>query len=1030
MSDRWLLISIALLCAAGAGWAKSARTWYTDDRLAAMAENLERYAWARAERDSIIARADAWARYDDQTLVRLAPPLEVARCNDVHSSGCPIHGDELMKYPGGLKSWKMSFDEPYKLVCPVGGESYPANDFWQYLQTRDPALLTGEYVDDGFGCTVAGHEKKFWFVGFYAGEMTRRWLLPALRDLSQAYLLTGDAAYAHKCALLLHRLARYYPDYFYEKQSRYGLEFMPSYRGRLQYHTWECFTIQDVALAYDAIWPAIAEDTALQAATGQSDDEICAWIEDRILRVAAGDIIDGSHRIQGNYGMHQSALLRCALVLDSDEGTPSRREMLDWLLVGPEKVSLYTDTPIMDALINLLHRDGVPFESPSYNCGWMTELEDVAELLRLQGVDLWAEPRFRGLYLWPLQMLVGGAMTQPMGDSNNMFAAALGVTPTYLQRAWERMGAPRQAAAMVQTGGEFRRDLFAPATEDAIRAAAEAYADEVGVTSELLPGLGYVTLQTGSPGARLALALNYGYYPGHQHFDRLNLEVYGYDHPLIPDLGYPETADTFDPRRSGWLEHSAVHNVVMVNARKQATGFGAPVTFHPEGWAQLVEARGVDAYPGAVEDYRRACLLVSIDDTHAYVLDLFRVVGGAQHDWLIHGNQGDFTAEGVQLPPPREQGTLAGPDVPYGQFYDDPTLIEGKPGTRYHNYQGSAFQWLFNVQEAPLTAPVSVTWRLNRDPELYPNKPTAGIGLRVHLLAEDETLFVCDGIPQRRPNFPETLKWVVRRRTGEEGLASTFASVFEPFHEGTPVISTVDRLPIEPEDGSVAVLVTHPAGRDLLFWTPAPTVEHQVGPMRFTGRAFATRFDAEGQPTATRMFDAEGAVTEAGAVAGGGRPSAHLAQIDYDAGIVRLDAPILSDEMAGRWVTVDTTAEGVDAPAHVTAVRIERVLDPSSFALAGQDLRCGVAGVVTIDEAGNVFHDRTTYFITAGMTLLDERGEIVGRLRRGGIDNLMLTDRHPTVEDFPDADGDGRRRFTVMAIGPGDTVTVPTTTDW
>ncbi len=1009
---------MVVLATAGAG-AKSGRTWYTDQRLQWMAENVAQYEWAQVERDRIIGRADSWAKYDDETLVRLVPPLEVPRCNNVHSAGCPVHGEAIMQAPGGKRGWRMDFERPYKLVCPVGGEEYPSNDFWAYLQggCQDQALLTGEYVDDGWGCAIEGHEKKFWFVGFYAGEMVRRWLLPALNDLSQAYLLTGDATYAHKCALLLHRLAQYYPDYFYETQSRYGLEFLPHYLGRLQYHTWECFTIQDVTLAYDAVWPAIADDVELQAATGQSAEEIRAWIEDRILRVAAGDIIDGSHRIQGNYGMHQSALLRCALVLDSDEGSPSRQEMLDWLLIGPERVSLYTDTPIMDALINLFHRDGVPFESPSYNCGWMTELEDVAELLRLQGTDLWSEPRFRGLYEWPLKMLVCGTMTQPMGDSNNMFAGGLGVTPLYLQRAWERMGDPRQAQAMVQGGRDFRRDLFAPASEDAIRAAAAEYGEEVGVSSELLPGLGYATLQSGSPGARFALALYYGYYPGHRHFDRLNLEVYGYDHPLIPDLGYPETADTFDPRRSGWLEHTAVHNTVMVDATKQQADFGAPVAYHPGGWAQLVEARAPSAYPESVEDYRRACMLVSIDDTHAYILDVFRVVGGAQHDWIIHGNEGDFTAEGVELPAPRTEGTLAGPDVPYGQFYDDPELIEGKPGTRYHTYQGSAFQWLINVQQAALEAPATVTWRLTRDPELYPEKPTAGIGLRVHLLPEDETLFVCDGIPQRRPNFPETLKWVLRRRSGEKGLASTFASIFEPFNEGAPVISSVERLPVEPDDGSIALRVTHPAGTDVLFWTPEPTIEHRFDGGALTGRASCVRTDAEGIAIGGRLFDVAP------------QPAARITEIDYEAGIVRLDAPILRADMAGCWVRVDTTAEGVEPPAHVTAVRVEEVLAPDAFSIAGQDLRCGVASVREFDEAGNVFHDRTTYFVNAGMTLLDERGEIIGRLRRGGIDNLMVVDLQPTMDDFPDADGDGRHRFTVMAIGPGDVVTVPTTAE-
>ncbi len=1018
MYERTALVAACLaLCVCA--WGKDGRTYYTPERMAWVAENLEKYEWARKERDAIISRADRWAAYPDEVLVRLVPPLEVPRCNAVNNFGCPVHGAELMKHSGGLKSWQMSFDQPYKLVCPVGGESYPPNDFWAYLQggCRDKTLLTGEYVDDGWGCAVAGHPNKFWFVGYYAGEMTRRWLLPAINDLSRAYLLTDERKYAHKAAVLLHRLARYYPDYNYETQSRYGLEFDHSYKGRLQYHTWECFTIQDVAVAYDAIWPALAGDEELQAFCGADADQIRRDIEDRILRVAATDIMDGSHRIQGNYGMHQSALLRCALVLDTDQGTPTSAQMVNWVMTGPEQVSLYTDTPIMDALINLFHRDGVPFESPSYNCSWMTELEDVAEMLLLSGVNLWGEPRFQALYRWPMQMLVCGTMTQPMGDSNNMFAGGLGVTPTYLERAYQRLGDPRMARVMVQRGQPFRTDLFQKSMEEQVRAVAAQQPEDVGVSSQLLPALGYATLQNGSPAARFALALFYGYYPGHAHYDRLNLEVYGYDHPLIPDLGYPETADGFDPRRSGWLEHTAVHNTVMVNARKQKLGFGELVTWQPGGWAQLVEARTPNAYPDLVEDYRRACLLIEVDPTHSYVVDIFRVVGGAQHDWIIHGSQADFESD-LPLSPPRTEGTLAGPDVPYGRFYDDPSLIEGRDGTRYTYYQGSAFQWLFNVQQVPLAGPSSVTWRLNRDPALYPQKPTAGIGLRVHLLGDDETVFVCDGIPQRRPGFPETLKWVLRRRSGQN-LTSTFISVFEPFNEGAPVLTGVESLPVAPDDGSVAVRIDHGEFTDLVFWSPQPEADHRFGQWTVSGRAACVRLRA-GQVVAARLMDGtslQGLTT----LSAPGPARAKIAEVDYEANVITLDAPVLTSDMVGRWAIVDTGG-------HVDAVRLDAVLDERRFSLGDQDLRCGIGSVQAIDEAGNLGHDRAMYFLTAGMVVRDEAGAIMGRVTDSKPSNFRLEPRH-AVEDFPDADGDGRRRFTVYAIGPGDEVTIPTRSD-
>jgi len=464
-------IIVALLLVSASAWAKGGRTYYTDERLGWMTENIEQYEWARTERDRIIARADKWAAYDDEELVRLVPPLEVARCGTVHNSGCPVHGNEILEFPGGKKSWRMSFDKMWKIQCPVDGEWYPSNDFQAYLDSgcEDKSLLTGQFADDGWGCQLEGQEKKFWFVGYYAGEMVRRYLLPAINDMSRAYLITGEQKYAHKTAVLLHKLAEYYPDYNYETQSRYGLEFMPWYKGRLQYHTWETFTIQDVTVAYDAIWPGIAGDAELAEFCGTDANGIRADIEDRIVRVAATDIIDGSHRIAGNYGMHQSALLRCALVLDTDEGTPTSAEMIDWVMTGPPDVTLYTDTPIMDALINLLHRDGVPFESPSYNCHWMTDLEDVAELLTLNGIDLWGEPRFRSLYEWPLKLLVCGTMSQPMGDSNNQFAGGLGVTPTYLERAFQRIGDPRMARAMVQREVTFRTDLFQKSMESEAR---------------------------------------------------------------------------------------------------------------------------------------------------------------------------------------------------------------------------------------------------------------------------------------------------------------------------------------------------------------------------------------------------------------------------------------------------------------------------------------------------------------------------------------------------------------------------------
>ena len=1028
MRDLGYLVAIAaVLLAAGAAQAKSGRTYYTEERLGWMRDNLANYEWAATERDKIIAVADRWVKYDNDRLKDLVPPLQVPRCGTVHNSGCPVHGEDILKHPRGKKSWKMSFDNMYKIQCPVGGEWYPSNDFWAYLQggCKDKGLLTGEYVDDGWGWQAHEGEKKYWFVGFFAGEMTRRWLLPAIRNMSQAYLLTGEQAYAHKAAVLLWQLARYYPDYAYENQSRYALEFMTGYNGRLQYHTWECFTIQDLTLAYDAIYPALADDNALEKWTGKSCEQVKTDIENRIFRLAARDITDGSHRIAGNYGMHQSALLRIALVLDTDEGEQTSADMVEWVLKGPEVVSRYSDTPLPDAVVNLFHRDGVPFESPSYNCHWMTDLEEVAELLLANGVNMWEQPRFRMLYEWPMKLTVCGTMSQPMGDSNNQFAGALGASPTYLEGAFGRMRDPRQAASMVQAaerGSPFRTRLFEKSLEADIRQAAEQYGNMVGVESSLLPGLGYATLQTGNDTNRTAIALYYGYYTAHAHTERLNLEIYSHNHTLIPDFGYPETADTYDPRRFGWLAHAAVHNTVMVDAKNQSLGDGELVTYHPGGWVQMVAGRALSAYPDIeLDDFRRAVFLIDVDDDTAYCVDVFHVAGGKQHDWLVHGPPSDITPETVDFSEPRTEGTFAGPDIPYGQFYDEPDKIEGKPGTRYYPCKGSAYQWLFNVQEARLTGTGTVRWDLNRDPKLYPYKETAGIGLRAHLLGDNEAVFACDGIPQRRKDFPEKHKWIIRRRTGDN-LRSSFATVFEPFNENAPSVRSVQAVTPSPDDGSVAVQIVHTGGTDLIFWTQQPDQQHSFGGYEINGRAAAVRLNARGELTAARLFDGTSLQGNDLHITSAGPQTATITDIDYEHNVVTLDQPWLKPEHTGAWLTVATGQ-------HKAAVRIDEVLDPHNFSLGDQDLRCGIGNVLALEEGNLIKGDRVMYFVHPGMAVVNEAHDLVGHFATREATNIRLAEKNVAEEAFNDADGDGRRRFVVMAIGAGNTVVIPTRAD-
>lgn len=1017
-----LLVMCAILCFTLPVWSKTVRNYYSDQRLATMRQNLAQSEWAQQQRDRILAEADKWAAYDDDRLLILVPPPDVPRAVRLNPDDCPIHGQKILEV-GGYNSWKMDFDHPYKITCPIGGETYPSNDFLAYLQggKQDKALLIGPYADDGWGWQKnPGDKSKYWFVAYYAHQMVRNWLLPALTNLSRAYVITGDPKYAHKAGLLLWQLAQYYPDYNYETQSSYGLEVDHQYYGRLMYHTWETWTVEEAAKAYDAVFPNMAQDTELQKRSGKSGAEVCRDIEERLLRTMARDITDGSHRIQGNYGMHQNAALLVALVLDDKQGSPSSQDIVNWVLNNPVPAELYTDSAFFDMLTNLLHRDGIPFESPGYNCGWMTDLAAVAELLKANGVDLWKDARFRSIYTAPLDQLVLGKFTTSLGDSNNMFGGALGTTAPYQQKAWENMRNPRQAQAMAQSNAGYLRDLFEADGRAEIEKQAQEYGKEVGVESSLLPGLGNLTLQTGTGANRTGLSLYYGYYVGHIHFDLLNVDFYAQGQPLTPDLGYPETADTGDPRRFGFLSHTVVHNTCMVNAQRQELGRGQLVAFHPGQFAQMAEVTDVKAYPDTVKDYRRTVLLVDAPDGQAYYVDIFRVSGGHQHDWLVHGTDAAFSSS-LPLSEPRQEGTLAGPDVPYGHFYDDEALKESKYGLYYYNYKGSAFQWLYNVQQASLkgTEPDApyVQWTMNRDPNLFPKEYPRGAVLRSYLVPNAETVFACDGTPQRRVQFPEKLKWVVRRRTApDENLQSTFVTVHEGYKENE-IVKAVRRLPVTPASpDAVAIEVDLGTRKDIVFSSRDLQQTYTIdGKLKVTGRAAVVALDAAGNPVRARLFDGTALTCGQTTLTSNGLRTAQIKSLDYAQGIVTLDQPCLKQTDVGRWVPVTSAS-------HEASVRIEQVLAPDKFSCTGQDLRAA-RGLPLALEGNTISTNALCYFAEPGMTVVNEAFRPLTRLV--AAKGLKLEIATPVqASDFVDVDRDGKGRFFVMVAGPGDTVQI------
>ena len=133
---------------------------FSTDELAAMKAKVDRFAWAKAGYDSVMATAADWL--DNP----IDPPLGPGGWS--HDYVCPDDGARL----------KMRDDHPHDHLCPVCGKE------WQ-----------GEKLDGNYRNAIHGR------------------LASAARNLGLAYQLTGDAKYGRKGAEILNWYAAHYAEF-------------------------------------------------------------------------------------------------------------------------------------------------------------------------------------------------------------------------------------------------------------------------------------------------------------------------------------------------------------------------------------------------------------------------------------------------------------------------------------------------------------------------------------------------------------------------------------------------------------------------------------------------------------------------------------------------------------------------------------------------------------------------------------------------------------------------------------------------
>ena len=817
-----------LVCAASAGAAKqdlmrSKSVFYPTELLQRLRANVARDEDAAVLVRGLVAAARPWREMSDEQLWGLMFSPTIPRSWMVWSDGhCPACNKSVPMY-----KWKMdALAQPWKVWCPHCGEHFPKNDFAAYyrsgLDSRgvfDPAkanralLFNADHpdaedplrefgVDDGWGYARDG--KRWRFIGAYLVHgQWKQAALGGVNALAQAYVATGEGIYAHKAAILLDRIADMYPEFDFGKQ---GVVYENS--GSAGYvSTWDnsCEETRELALAYDMIQPSLEDDRKLVAFLSAqarrhglenpktSVADIRRNIETRILR----DALANPHKLHSNYPRQDIALILIRAVL----GEP--RE---------------TVNPLIDSMLERATAvDGVTGEKGLANYSAYV-IQSLAEFLALwDRADhdflsscLELQPRLRQTYRFHIDTWCLGKFYPLVGDTG-WFAqeipqyggvlfrhpASAPLVPSmysFLWRLYQLTGDPAFAQVLYLANGRtldgLPHDPFAD-DEQTVRDSVARLIAEHGPT----PVVGSVNkeqwrlaiLRSGAGENERAAWLNYGVGGGHHHQDGLNLGLFAYGLDLMPEFGYPPVQfGGWGSPKAAWYRTTAAHNTVVVDRQDQRDGVGKTTLWAEGKVLRAVRVAAPDLLPVDAGDKRfeRTVVMVDAPDPgRFYMLDLFRVTGGSDHAFFLHGNADRVETVGLNLTP--------GGDYAYG-----PTQMR-------------SFR-----QDAQPRPGWQVQWQLGDSP----------VRLRYTGLTEDAAVVLCEGWVTTGGYDSSNEAWIPRlmvRRQGE-ALSSMFVGVIEPC-VGTSALNGIRRVPLLNADGqpaptgAVAVEVTHADGtRDLL----------------------------------------------------------------------------------------------------------------------------------------------------------------------------------------------------------------------
>lgn len=788
---------------------------YPPDVVSLVRENVATNPWAASVRDKVIEAARTWYEMDDEELWHLMFGPTLTRSWMVWSNGySPATGDPVPMY-----NWIIDgHAHPWKVKCPHSGELFPKNDFKAYYDSGlnkagyfdperadrsllfntehpDPTDPLHKYgVDDGQGYVNEKGETWRFIATYLIYGQWKQVVLGGIRNLSAAYVLTGDTAYARKAGVLMDRTADFYPEFSFKDQ---GVMYEgPASHGYVS--TWHdaCEETRELVMGYDMIFDGIRRDEELVQFLNQkaseiglenpksSFEDIQRNIEGRILR----DCLLNKSKIHSNFP--RSEITQAITLAVLNEPAEKFWELVDPMIdratavdgvTGEKGLAGYSSYTISGLAMFLAE---FPKADPEFIPAVLKRHPQLRQTYRFF-IDMRILDRYyplsgdTGYFAGPVNRYVGMNFAPPGVDGRRSSVWTVLAPSSYrlLWNLYEATGDVAYAQTLYQANNReldgLPYDLYGVDPSDfqrGLKEVIEQEGEEIALGSVNKEEWHLAILRSGKGKNRRALWLDYDSGGGHGHADGMNLGLFGHGLDLLPELGYPPVQfGGWSSPRATWYKMSAAHNTVVVDGQNSG---GAPGRTRLWADGEYVHAITVDgATLNQGRRFERTALLVDVSDEVFYVVDMFRVAGGKDHTRFMHSHFGEIETTSLNLQPAETYG---------------------------HSTQMRNMRAAKNPEDG-----WQIRWDFEDRYELIEKDRKIGMLLTDWTRRAD--VAVCEGWVVAGMFSSNKETWIPRvltRSISDDGdkHETTFVSILEPFEE-QPVLGKTRRLTVRNETG-------------------------------------------------------------------------------------------------------------------------------------------------------------------------------------------------------------------------------------